>query len=372
MQKIATYYRNKLGTSKMFRVYHFNGNYEDRFKFFGETNSPKFIWDVGGSTTYGVRNSMSFYARGPNHKNGDIEGLPHQLNGEGDMSASYKTELSGMRIDGSDAHLPNKVEGGLITYQSQPAALDHVFGTEGVWTKVAFYVRMNSAPGVQDGVVMQWIDDQRIFFNDHIDWVRSDYDMVKWNAVAFSGNDFFRGYPNEDKHEEWYAIDDLYIADSLPVETDAVNFNLYAPELFGENQPPSRNSEVKTTDYSIEMSGNIWQKINLPYEVTKDTVIEFDFASESEGENHAISFETDNVNSRETSFKVFGSQNWGISRYQYNEVAGTVQHFIIPAGNFFTGKFKYLVFINDDDQNAQAHSIFSNIKIYEKTSSAKQ
>lgn len=217
-EMINTYHMGALGASKMFRVYHFNGIYEDRFNFFGDINSPKYIWDVSGGPTYGIRNAMSFYARGPNHLNGEIEDLPHQLNGGGDMSASYKTELAGMRMDGTDAHLPNKVDGGLITHQPGTAALDHVFGDEQTWTKVAFYVRMNSAPGVQNGVAMQWIDDQRIFYNENIDWVREGYDMVKWNTIAISGNDFFRGYDNERRYEEWYAIDDIVVMDAIPHE----------------------------------------------------------------------------------------------------------------------------------------------------------
>ncbi len=65
---------------------------------------------------------------------------------------------------------------------------------------------------------MQWIDDQRIFYNENIDWVREGYDMVKWNTIAISGNDFFRGYDNERRYEEWYAIDDIVVMDAIPHE----------------------------------------------------------------------------------------------------------------------------------------------------------
>lgn len=214
---IKSYHDNAMGNSKLFRVYHFNGDEDAMFSFFGEENSPKYLWDLTGGTQYGVRNFMSFYARGPNHGNdGTIPGLPRQLGYNGDISLSYKTNLEGMAVDGSDANLSNKVDGGFISDQSGPAALDDVFGNEQTWTKMAFYVRMNSAPGVQDGVAMQWVDNQRIFVNENIDWVRSDWDMVKWNSVAISGNDFFRAYPNDVQHEDWYAMDDLVIRDSIP------------------------------------------------------------------------------------------------------------------------------------------------------------
>lgn len=216
-EMIQSYYNAGIGSSKLFRIYHFNGNFEDRFSFFGEENSPKYLWDLTGSTKYGIRNFMSFYARGPNHgEGGIIPDLPVQLGYNGDASLSYKTSLNGMAVGNLDTKLPNKVNGGEISGQSGPAALDHVFGRANTWTKMAFYIRMNSMPGIQDGVVMQWIDNQRTFVNENIDWVRSGWDMVKWNAVAISGNDFFRSYPNEFRHEEWYAIDDIVIRDEMP------------------------------------------------------------------------------------------------------------------------------------------------------------
>ncbi len=40
---------------------------------------------------------------------------------------------------------------------------------------------------------------------------------------------------------------------------------------------------------------------------------------------------------------------------------------MIPVGDIFTGSFTQLVFANDDDASAVAESLFSNIRIYERS-----
>lgn len=211
---IAAHYNDDMGSSKMFRILNHNGNPADAHDFFGEVNSPKFVWGISGGPTYGIRNFLSFYARGDNHTSlSPFGGLVNQ----GDWSGSYLTDLAGMRPDGSDAMLPNKKDGGFIDPANQSVAmLDEVFGPEGTWTKVAFYVKMNSAPGVQDGEVMQWIDGQRIVFSNQIDWIRSGWDMVGWNYASISGNDLIKAFTDSLRYEDWYAIDDLRIYDSIP------------------------------------------------------------------------------------------------------------------------------------------------------------
>jgi len=75
---------------------------------------------------------------------------------------------------------------------------------------------MNSAPGEYDGVFMQWINDHRIQNINTVNWVESGRDMVQWTGVGIGGNDWFNKYPNEQRVEEWYAIDDIKIATEIP------------------------------------------------------------------------------------------------------------------------------------------------------------
>ncbi len=213
---ISAYYNDIMGSMKLFRILSHNRVYADKNEFFGEVNSPKFISGPAGSTTYGYRNFLAFYARGPNHSNLPVFGGLGGGSG-GDWSGSFLTDLDGMRPDGSDAMLPDKANGGFIDpAEDRVAHIDEVMGPEGTWTKLGYYVKMNSAPGVQDGEVMMWVDDQRIVFSDQIDWVREGWDMRGWNYVAIGGNDLIQGFPLSERHEHWYAIDDLKIATEIP------------------------------------------------------------------------------------------------------------------------------------------------------------
>lgn len=216
-EMVDTYYTKNIGQSKLFRVYYFDGDESAIFDFFGDENKPGFNWDVSGSYTsgFGVRNFQAYLARGDNDIRGKIQGLPKEPMGGGDVSLWYsQSATQGQAINGGTPQLEDRKNGGIIT--DGPVHIDQVFGNEEQWVKVAFYVKMNSAPGVADGELMQWIDDKRILHAKSIPWIREGFDMVQWNTVGFGGNDFFQFYPNDAKHEEWYAIDDIVVRTDIP------------------------------------------------------------------------------------------------------------------------------------------------------------
>src|SRR3546814_11760670 len=67
------------------------------------------------------------------------------------------------------------------------------------------------------------------------------------------------------------------------------------------------------------------------------------------------------------SFKVYGTQTWGIANYDNYSGNGAWQHYTIPVGQFYTGEFSRLFFVNDKDAAPlEANEAnFSDIKIYE-------
>lgn len=149
--------------------------------------------------------------------NEQVIGLPSVTSlKKSSLSLPYTpSALVGMGVDGEDTVLVDKKNGGLIT--SGPVALDQVFGGENTWTKVGFYLKMNSAQGVYDGVLMQWIDDKRTFINETLAWIQPGYQMVKWNSVLIGGNDgTFTPWPNDERRQAWYAIDDLKVYNGIP------------------------------------------------------------------------------------------------------------------------------------------------------------
>jgi len=143
---------------------------------------------------------------------------------------------------------------------------------------------------------------------------------------------------------------------------DSLNFNNFTIASFS-NQDNAGNFSVASGGDALSLTNNTWKHINLNYNVTANTVIEFDFSSTSQGEIHAVGFENNNTLTSSRYFKVHGTQNYGVTNFD-NYSSGTTTY-VIPVGNFYTGSMDRLVFINDNDGGSGNNSVFSNVKIYE-------
>ncbi|MBL4822842.1 MAG: hypothetical protein JKX90_04870 [Colwellia sp.] len=160
------------------------------------------------------------------------------------------------------------------------------------------------------------------------------------------------------------VVDYTVGSSKLSVSTDNVIQQYDVSSYGGSSQDKSGTVDIRDAGLSLYLEGNRWQKIHFPYTVTTDTVIEFDFKSTVQGEIHGLGFD-DNLNiSQDKSFKVHGTQNWGISNFNTYTGSG-ITHFTIPVGQFYTGDFQYLFFVNDDDSNQTGNSLYSNILVYE-------
>jgi hypothetical protein len=201
-------------TSKLFRISSWNK--QDSFFSYGGggNNGPIFFFDYKADSTGDVRDRMSFRsgAHGRNPylmSDSATSGFPRSLS-QGDLNANMSTDISGDLIDKKNGGTIPKTFGTVVEHEQ-------VYGPAGTWTKLGFFVKMNSAPGVMDGEFKQWIDDIPAV-NAQLAWIPSDHTMVGWNVVAIGGNDYWRdsAYVNADQHEEWYSIDDFVIRDSIP------------------------------------------------------------------------------------------------------------------------------------------------------------
>ncbi len=211
------------GTSKLFRVYSWNGD-GSPFQFFEAGNSgPIFFWDYNRNN-YGVRN-VHAYRGGPPEgdyytmSRDDIGDSPRNPINLGDISLNYTYDTEGMAADGGTPNIVDKVNGGYLSdNMNQTVSHAQIFGPSSNWTKVSFFLKMNSEPGASDGQLIQWINGEQIYVNKSIRWVKENPDnrMVKWNVIALGGNDFWQEYPNSERREEWYSIDDLYVATDIP------------------------------------------------------------------------------------------------------------------------------------------------------------
>lgn len=236
-EMIATYYSpeykdDSTGSGKFFRVYHDDPT-TGEFHFFGGNNNPHFVWGHSGrpaaNNGYGFRNNLSFLTRRANLSEGYFlrNGTPTTSE-----PSSYRTDT--LESFGGSALIDRK-NGGYIS-KTGVVDIDQVFGDEQHWTKIGFYLKMNSAPGVFDGIFIQWVDDTKVIEINTMNWVESARDMVQWNTVALGGNDWFNKYPDEQRVEEWYAIDDFKVFSKIP------------EELVGHKPMPPANFTIDSLD----------------------------------------------------------------------------------------------------------------------------
>ena len=135
------------------------------------------------------------------------------------------------------------------------------------------------------------------------------------------------------------------------------------PTVSYSNQDTSGNVTVESAD-SILLEDNTWRRTTQTFNVTADTVIEFDFQSTSQGEIHGIGFDEDDGLSSNRIFKVHGTQNWGITDFDNYSGSGFVRY-TIPVGQYFTGSAMFLVLVNDNDAGSGNNSRFQNVEVYE-------
>lgn len=120
---------------------------------------------------------------------------------------------------------------------------------------------------------------------------------------------------------------------------------------------------VDSNGCSAYMTGNIWRMTSETFNITADSVVEFDFASNGSAEIAGIGFDEDNSASDTRVFKLDGSQDWGITDFSYNG-NGDLESFSIPVGEFYTGNGMGFVLANDKDEGlADNQVLISNVVI---------
>ena len=158
----------------------------------------------------------------------------------------------------------------------------------------------------------------------------------------------------------------------LPLEDDGeadcapIDFTAYDILSFGGAQDAGTYQLLNEGEV-LRLQNNAWKAIRLDYDVTPSTVIEFEFGSTRQGEIHGIGFDDNENISFNRTFRLYGTQNWGLG--QYDEYTGDAnwQKFTIPVGEHYTGVFEYLFFVADHDRwPRNGDAFFRNIVIYEK------
>lgn len=222
----TTNVQGDVDASKVFRVFSSDRDTTNFWQAFsGGHQGPLFIWDVSQSAGYGCRNGI-FFRGGPHGQNYSMHGGNQVLDigrdtqpgSLGDISMNWTSDMAGALTGGLSPQIPDKLNGGYLPSTGN-VTHEQVFGPAGTFTKLGFYVKMNSAPGVQDGQFKQFLDDQLVVDSNRILWIPSGVaQMPGWNAFALGGNDSFSGneWSDNDQREEFYEIRSVTVYPQLP------------------------------------------------------------------------------------------------------------------------------------------------------------
>lgn len=167
-------------------------------------------------------------------------------------------------------------------------------------------------------------------------------------------------FPVEDIDERFkLPIEDKFIIDNfsentignLPVIQDAEKETDYIEvqiDQLGGFARQDKFSNVVAIPQGIQITGNSWKKMPLSYEITSNTVFKFNVEVVGDAEIVGFAFENNNTLSRKRSFKVTGSQKWGI-RDVKREQSEQGTAFTLPVGQYMPGRIDKIVFIVDAD-----------------------
>ena len=89
------------------------------------------------------------------------------------------------------------------------------------------------------------------------------------------------------------AVEDLLWVTDDDGGSNFLNFNDFSIDPYGGGQDGVGQITIEDGGVTLHLIGNQWKKIDFVYEVTADTMLEFDFKSGVGGEVHGIGFDTD-------------------------------------------------------------------------------
>ncbi len=175
------------------------------------------------------------------------------------------------------------------------------------------------------------------------------------------------------------------ITDQLTVRVDGTTINdtlerYGEASVFNGNSLPQDTNEAVVT-YSdngneVQLQNNSWKSLDITgYTVTENTRLSFQFRSSEEAEIQGLGLDNDDdlFNDRNTIFQLYGTQtfaNQAFNDYQgLNDPQATDgwKDYNISLGQYFTGEYDRLVFVNDNDtaDNLGGEAQFRNIVLSE-------
>lgn len=130
-----------------------------------------------------------------------------------------------------------------------------------------------------------------------------------------------------------------------------------------------RGSATILDSFTVKLENNAWKYIDFEYEVTDNTIIEFEFKSTREGEIHGIGLDYTLQIDPYQLIQVYGTQRWGIQtfkNYDEHEQGQWKKYRINLHPTLDKREYPYLFFLSDHDVGfPKGNSYFRNIRVYE-------
>jgi hypothetical protein len=161
-----------------------------------------------------------------------------------------------------------------------------------------------------------------------------------------------------------YGIDKGYYDGLAGIQFNAANLSDYSSQ-----SASGSTATIESDDFALHLEGNIWRRYAYSYTVTADTILRVTVEASDGGEIIAVGMDDDDVTNASTNIRLGGDQSntpTGFYHYSqsYSDGSGSITY-EIPLGLYFSGLMSHLTFIADDDADASADVIFSEVDIYE-------
>ncbi|WP_020567054.1 M12 family metallo-peptidase [Neolewinella persica] len=148
-------------------------------------------------------------------------------------------------------------------------------------------------------------------------------------------------------------------------ECPVIDFVEYPVVTYGTNQDGGQFS-LLPGNKGIKLENNAWKAVVVDYTMTEDTWVSFWFRSTMEGEVHGIGMDNNEVLSSNLTFRLYGTQGWGIGDFNTYPGDGAWRFYQIPIGQFYSLEAKYLFFTADHDVGTgDGNSFFRDVVISE-------
>jgi hypothetical protein len=155
----------------------------------------------------------------------------------------------------------------------------------------------------------------------------------------------------------------------------AVNINgttsNYTVASYDPNQDITGTFNTSADKQEVEIQGNTWKKLDIGnYDITKNTLLKFEYQSTGLGEIQGIGFDTNNnftvLEDAQNLFQLAGTQNIGLSAFKNYSIGDGWKSYSINVGDYLSGTVNSLTLVNDDDVvNPLSNGVFRNIALYD-------